>query len=318
MNSRITGDLAISDFATPATRFTVNVDSIDADRYLAPPVEATAANTNADSPLPIEDLKLLNVQGALTIDALTLSGLDLRDIAIELNAAAGNIALNPIRASLYDGTFAGNMRLSVTGAEPTATVNTTLSAINLEPLLRDFTEATSAYLTGVANIELALSGSGADTTTIKRNLNGGGSNDLLIRAPGWQVNGNGTLVDLGNDSIDFDLLASVEASTATTAAEEFDLGGYTLPIACTGNLASPRCLPDAQQIITAAVGNAVQRRLGDFLQDRLGGTQPPAPTDPAAPLSEDAPEDEAPAEETPPEQEPVEELFNRALDRLLR
>lgn len=375
-DSRITGDVAVSDLATLATRFTVNVDRIDADRYLAPPTETAEAEASADTPLPVDDLRQLSLQGALAVGELTISGLQLRDLAIQLNAVDGNIALNPIQANLYDGSFAGNIRLSVAGAQPTATVNSTLSAINLEPLLRDFTDSSSAYLTGVASIELGLSGSGADTAAIKRNLNGGGSlavdegvlsgvdvgevlrrietlirtrqlvdlpqggstpfdafsatlavqngvvrsDNLLISAPGWRVNGNGTLVDLGNDSIDFDLLASVEASTATRADEEFDLGGYSLPIACTGTLASPRCLPDAQQIITAAVGNAVQRRLGDFLQDRLGGGQQAPPDDPAAPLSDDVPEDtpeeDAPAEQTPAD--PAGELINRALERLLR
>jgi len=142
------------------------------------------------------------------------------------------------------------------------------------------------------------------------------SNDLVIKAPGWQINGAGTLANLADDTIAFNLVAAVDSSTAS-AAQEYDLGGYTLPIACTGALASPRCLPDAQQIIASAVGNAVQQRLGEFLQDRLGtGAQEAAPT--AEPEAE--PQEAAPAETAPPEPqpEPAEELLNRALDRLLR
>jgi AsmA protein len=246
-----------------------------------------------------------------------------------------------------------------------------LSSINLGPLLQDFMDAT--YLTGTGNIQLGLTGQGADITSIKRNLNGSGSialedgvltgvdvgavlgsietmirgkrvvalpeggetpfnnfsstlaiqngivnsNDLLIEAPGWKVNGAGTLVNLTDDTINYNLVATVEPATATSNDEEFDIGGYSLPIACKGNINDPSCLPDAQQIITAAVTNEVQERLGDFLRDRLGG-----PAQQQTPASEDATENnEAPADAAQPEEETPsaeEELINRALDRLLR
>jgi AsmA protein len=143
------------------------------------------------------------------------------------------------------------------------------------------------------------------------------SNDLLIEAPGWKVNGAGTLVNLLDDTINYNLIATVEPATATSNDEEFDIGGYSLPIACKGNINSPSCLPDAQQIIAAAVTSEVQRRLGDFLQDRLGGAvrqQAPANQNPTGDAQ--TPEDDAePAEEAPSVEK---ELINRALDRLFR
>jgi hypothetical protein len=131
------------------------------------------------------------------------------------------------------------------------------------------------------------------------------------------LTGAGTLADLGNESINFNLLVSVDKSTVTSQATDYNLGGYALPIACSGALANPRCLPDARQIITAAVGSAVQQRLGTFLQERLGGgaTQQQAPadtTDGAQQLQEQAPSEAEPAPR------PEQELLNRALDRLLR
>ncbi len=363
--SKLTGSLALSDLATMSGRFTVNVDSIDADRYLNPTAEETTATEPVPAePLPVDTLKTLNLQGALNVGQLTISGLKMSDIVVELNAAGGKVALNPIRANLYDGTFAGDIGLDVNGAEPVATVNTQLNTIALGPLVMDFMDAN--YLTGTGTIQLALTGRGIDSTTIKSSLSGSGelgvtdgvlqgvdvdavlrtvetmirnkrvqpmpqggetpfeqfsgtlaiqsgivsSNDLAIKAPGWNVAGTGTLANLTNDTIDFDLLTTVDETPASDG-QPYDLGGYSLPIACTGALAGPRCLPDAQQIISAAVTGAVTRRLGDLLQDRLGtGTQQQATPDANQPT-----EEQAPAEE---EQEPEEELLNRALDRLLR
>ncbi len=309
-------------------------------------------------------LKALTLRGAVNIGQLTISGLNLRSIAVELNAADGTIALNPIRASLYEGSFIGDIRLDVTGAEPLATANTIFMTIALGPLTQDFMDAD--YLTGTGDIRLALSGRGADSAEIKRNLFGSGSlavtdgvlsgvdvdavlqrielmirsgqlqqmpqggetafdafsatldidkgvvrrNDLAIAAPGWEVAGAGTLANLNDDSIDFNMVVSV-AETAATEEQEYDLGGYTLPIACTGSFTNPRCLPDAQQIIAGAVRGVVQRRLGEFLEERLGGaTQQPAGNDATGTPQETEPEEE--------QREPAEELLNRVLDRLLR
>jgi uncharacterized protein involved in outer membrane biogenesis len=323
--STITGSLAVSDLATMATQFTVNVDSINADRYLAPATTEPDASGAEATPLPQEQLQALNVQGSVNVGSLVINRLQMRDIVLEINAADGELALAPFRANLYEGSFDGDIRLNAKGSTPTASVTTTLSNIDLGPLLQDFMEST--YVTGKGNVSLSLSGSGSDTASIKRNLDGNGSiqlqdgvlqgvdvsavlasietmirsrrvqslpeggstafdesaatlsigdgvittNDLSVKAPGWALAGTGILADLGTDSINFNLLVSVDESTVTSAETEYDLGGYALPIACSGALQSPRCLPDAQQILAAAVGSALQQRLGNFLQERLGG-----------------------------------------------
>jgi AsmA protein len=323
--STITGSLAVSDLATMASQFTLNVDTINADRYMAPATTEPDASGAEATPLPQDELQALSMQGAINIGQLVINRLQMRDIVMEINAANGELALAPFRANLYEGSFDGDIRLDTTGAAPSASVTTTLSNVDLGPLLQDFMD--SSYVSGKGNVSLSLTGSGADTASIKRNLNGNGSiklqdgvlqgvdvsavlasietmirsrrtqslpqggstafeesaatlaiaegvirtEDLSVKAPGWSLAGNGILADLGNERMDFNLLVSVDESTVTSADTEYDLGGYALPIACNGALDSPRCLPDAAQILAAAVGSVLQERLGNFLQERLGG-----------------------------------------------
>jgi AsmA protein len=365
-DSTITGSLAVSDLASMATQFTLNIDQIDADRYMAPATTEPTSSSAEASPLPQEELQALNLKGAVKVGALVVNRLHMEDIVLEINAANGDLVLAPFRANLYSGSFDGDIRLNANGAAPSASVSTKLSGVELGPLLQDFMDA--SYVTGRGNVSLSLSGSGADTAAIKRNLNGNGSlqledgvlqgvdvaavlstietmirsrrvlplpeggstafeqtaatlgiangvvtsNDLTVKAPGWALTGSGTLADLNSERINFNLLVSVDSSTVTSQETEYNLGGYALPIACTGSLDSPRCLPDAGQIIAAAVGSAVQQRIGDFLQERLGGGQ-------AAPASDSAtePQQAAPSEEAP-QASPEQELLNRALNRLLR
>lgn len=114
-----------------------------------------------------------------------------------------------------------------------------------------------------------------DSFTSSFNISNGvvTTDDLQMLAPGFRVNGNGTLLNLQDETIDFRLLTTVDESTATNAEETYDIGGYEVPIACSGVISSPRCLPELGAIIQAAISTAVERRVGDFLQRALGGDE---------------------------------------------
>lgn len=376
-DSRINGTIDLTDINTMAGNFRVEVDSIDLDRYMAPTSESTGASSSSsgDEPLPVDSLKSLNVQGEVQVGQLTVSGLRLEDILLKLSAQNGAIALNPIGATLYEGRFAGDIRLDVAGTEPTVSVDTNLTGIALSPLLQDFLDAT--YLSGKGNVQLALNGRGATTNALKRSLNGSGAinledgvlsgidvgdtlarvetmirnrqllalnqsggqtpfetfaatidirdgvvstNDLAIAAKDWGITGNGTLVNLNDDTLNFNLVTLMQEGTLMADGTEYEVGGHALPIACTGNISSPRCLPDVQAIFAAAVGNAVQDRIGNFLRDRLGGgsqQQQNAPTQndaaPAENLNEAQPE---PQQEEEPQS--LEDQLKSRLRGLLR
>jgi len=94
------------------------------------------------------------------------------------------------------------------------------------------------------------------------------SDDLRLLSPGFRVTGQGILLNLNDNSLDYDLETSVDRATATRGEEEYDIGGYSVPIACRGNVDSPVCTPDVEAIVRRALGNEIERRVGDFL-DRL-------------------------------------------------
>jgi AsmA protein len=144
------------------------------------------------------------------------------------------------------------------------------------------------------------------------------TNDLTIAAADWSLAGNGTLADLNDDSINFNLVAQMKEGTLASDGTEYQVGGHALPIACTGSLAGPRCLPDVQTIFAAAVGNVVQQRLGDLLQNRLGNGAATQPQGDAGGQNGDGATQQAPATEQQQEQKPAEQLLNRALDRLIK
>jgi len=367
-DSTITGNLTLADLdnnlVPPASTFDLSVTSLNLDRYLEPEEESSVNSSVGNTPLPVDTLRNLNLKGQVRVEHLTYSNLNLDNLSLAINASDGELALAPINANLYQGSYTGDIRLSTGGSIPVASLDTRLENIYLAPLLRDFMDA--SYVSGTGDIRLNLAGRGEDTATIKRNLNGTGSmalhdgilegvdvgsvlaqvetmireqrpanivrgertpfdtfsasvevqngivttNDLLIESSGFDVSGRGILANLTNNTINFNLVANVDESPATDE-RAYDIGGYALPIACTGALAEPSCLPDIQAIIAGAIQSAIQRGLTDLLQRAIGDE-----------VSESTGSDTS-TEPTPQQEEqqpldPREELLNRALESLFK
>lgn len=361
-DSRFNGEFTLADFDNPAVDFDLSINRINLDRYLAPDSDAPANSDMGNTELPVDALRELNMKGQLNIAQLTYSDLNLTDLSLAINASDGQLALAPITAKLYQGSYAGDIRLNVNNDIPAASVDTTLTGINLAPLLRDFMDA--SYVTGKGDIQLSLNGRGSDTAIIKRNLNGAGSmalqdgvlegvdvgsvlqqvetmireqrprsivrgertpfdsfsatidvnngivssNDLLIESSGFDVSGRGTLVNLNNDSIAFNMIANVDETPASDE-QAYDIGGYSLPIACSGFINNPTCLPDIQSILAGAIRSAVQRGLTDLIQRAIGD-------DSAAQTPDNEGTEETTTEEEPTD--PRQELLNRALENLFK
>ena len=184
-DTKATGSLGVADFAKQALRFDLNVDQINADRYLPPPAEGESkpaatpetAAAGAATELPMETLRGLNIQGSLKIGQLTVSKARMSDVKLTINADQGVIKLAPVTAKLYEGSYDGTVNLNATGKQPTLAVDTKLNGVNIEPLLQDMTG--EAKLTGTANITANLNTAGADVNAMKKRLNG--KADLLFK-----------------------------------------------------------------------------------------------------------------------------------------
>ena len=189
--SKLSGNLAIKDFANPAFNFKLSLDEIDADRYLPPAeknaqassADASANNTPSAAPpaaaaaagaaqLPLETLRQINAKGVLDIGKLKISGTQSENIHIELNAANGDIKLKPMSANLYQGQYQGNVSLDARGKTLKLAIDENLKGVQAGPLLLDLTGEDK--ISGVANASAKLTGNGATVEQIKQSLSGNG------------------------------------------------------------------------------------------------------------------------------------------------
>ncbi|MEE9319313.1 MAG: AsmA family protein [Granulosicoccus sp.] len=171
--------------AVPPLRFEFAVDAIDIDRYL-PPVDAAAEtaeeSTDAETPvasdsdtpieLPLDLLRQLDVDGTFSVGSVKVSNLTTSDIVIPLKAKGGVLALDGIKAALYEGNIDATARLDATKDIPGYGVQFSLAGIQAEPLLADLMQKDS-FLSGGGDISLDITTSGHSVNAIKAGLIGG-------------------------------------------------------------------------------------------------------------------------------------------------
>lgn len=166
-----TGMLAVADFAAKALRFDLSVNRIDADRYLPPPVEQPAnAKTEPPTEIPVDALRALNARGDLSIGEATFAGIKFTKLRLGVNGRDGKVRFHPAEASMYGGTYRGDIGLDATGSVARVSLDEHVSDIDFAPLFRDFFETDRVSGKGHANVKLA--GSGRTTEDIMKTLDG--------------------------------------------------------------------------------------------------------------------------------------------------
>lgn len=168
-----TGLLGVADFASKALRFDLNVDRINADRYLAPPAPEPAQKTSEKSPptdIPVEALRNLNARGQLRVGEAIFAGIKFTKLRLGVNARDGKVRLNPSEASMYGGQYRGDIGIDATTQAARVTLDEQVSGIDFAPLFKDLFETNR--LSGKGNASIKLAGTGRNTDDLMNTLAG--------------------------------------------------------------------------------------------------------------------------------------------------
>ncbi|MFL2547502.1 MAG: AsmA family protein [Candidatus Rariloculaceae bacterium] len=168
-DSRLVGQMGLVD---DSMRFDLEIESINIDRYL-PPAEEWAAVEEEGSldevDLPLESLRTLSAEGQFSINEAQFSGLTLSDVEFALSADDGLVSMQP-SASLYGGSFAGDVTIEVMGDTAALSIEQQLSTIDAMPLVQDLMDA--EFLTGTVSANMDLAATGANLGEVRRQLDG--------------------------------------------------------------------------------------------------------------------------------------------------
>jgi AsmA protein len=166
------GMLGVADFTAKALRFDLNVDRINADRYLPPPTEKADTKTKDEppTPIPVDMLRTLNARGQLQVGEAIFANMKFTRLRLGVNARDGNVRFHPSEASMYGGSYSGDIGIDATGTAARVTLDEHISNVDFAPLFKDFFETDRVSGKGTANIKLA--GVGKTTDDIMKTLDG--------------------------------------------------------------------------------------------------------------------------------------------------
>ncbi|MDP2783377.1 MAG: AsmA family protein [Sulfurimicrobium sp.] len=156
----------ISPFANPHIALDLDIDRIDADRYL--PAKAPQSQSQPEKPFDFSLLKTLNASGSVRVGSLKLYNIKASNVRLEFKAGGGQLDVSPLAASLYQGTASGAMSLNAAGPRVTARQN--ISGVSIAPLLKDALD--KDILEGKGNVNFDLRAEGGSVGAMKKTLQG--------------------------------------------------------------------------------------------------------------------------------------------------
>lgn len=173
-DSKITGNVKMSNLDKPEFRFDLALDGIDVDRYMPPAAEASppspAGVVATSTALPLEMLRDLDVKGNFRAATFKITNVRSTDLVLGLVAKKGQIRLSPVKANLYQGKYNGDITLDVRKDTPRLSADEKLSAVHVGPLLKDMLGDDKA--SGTVTLAAKITARGMTPEAITQSANG--------------------------------------------------------------------------------------------------------------------------------------------------
>lgn len=176
-DSRIRGEAGISDLKSFRQYARLNVDGIDVDRYMAPEGPKPAAPAPAAKPaaasagvLPVETLRGLNLDAAVSVGSLRALGYSISNAKLNVAASKGRVNLNDVSGTVFNGGFTVKGVVDASGAQPKLALTPSLRNLDIAPLAQKMLG--KDLLAGRVNYEGQLNLAGNTTDAWVRSLSG--------------------------------------------------------------------------------------------------------------------------------------------------
>ncbi len=172
-DTQFTGKLGIKAGTPSEYSFTLAGDKLNADDYMAPVTEAGASDEAVnidDTAIPQDLIDGLSARGSLTLAQAVFNGMDFTNVELGLNVADKRLRLHPVKAELFDGSYAGDIRINTRGRTPALSLNETINSVNLGPLARTMFDTEN--LSGTIDGKFQLAGNGNTLGEIRQTLSG--------------------------------------------------------------------------------------------------------------------------------------------------
>ncbi len=175
-DTNVTGAFAVRDFKTQALEFALKADQLNADRYTtadeSKPAEKPSKSGSKElnkTEIPVKALEGLNASGTLDVGELKLKGATLKDVRLRVDGPKNAPKVVKLDAKAYGGQISTSSKIAP-GGTPSYSLNTSLSTMQMAPMLQNFMG--KDFLSGLGTIKLDLNSGGTTVGDARRNLNG--------------------------------------------------------------------------------------------------------------------------------------------------
>ena len=184
--SKLKFSVEAREFSKPDLAFDLDLDQIDADRYLPlkseeTPTEKEKAAKAAETKKKTDysPLRKPVLDGTIRVGKLKAHGVRMQDLYLKVTGKNGLFSMDPLKVKLYDGDLSANGSFDVRKNTPKSSMKLNTKAIQAGPLLKDLLN--KDIIEGTLQSDVAITMVGDDADRIKRSLNGKGQ---LIFADG--------------------------------------------------------------------------------------------------------------------------------------
>ncbi len=167
-DSQVHASVGITRFNDPIYSFNVNIDKLDADKYITKS-DKPATKSTGDTPIDLSALKKLNASGEAKIGWLKLANIKTQNVNIGLKAADGIATISPFSANLYQGSMDGSLKVDARST-PSISLKQDMKGIAIGPLLVD--AINNDMLDGKGTLNVDVTTSGNTVGALKKALSG--------------------------------------------------------------------------------------------------------------------------------------------------
>jgi AsmA protein len=151
-------------------KFDLTIDTIDVDRYRAPPGTSNSSSQKSDKAAPKSESKPLDLYGTLTLASAHVASLDFTNLKVTVAAKDQVTHLYPAEAQIDGGHYSGNISFDARTAIPTLSLDEHLSGVDMARLLANTSQ--KGRLSGRATVNIKATAKGAEGDTILKTLSG--------------------------------------------------------------------------------------------------------------------------------------------------
>lgn len=167
-DTHLSGSLAMVNLDTHAVTFDLSLDTIDLDRYLAPPGQPEApASRAAEAGTPPAPLQ---ANGTLAVGTLHVAPLDLTNVKVTVATNDKVMHIFPLQAQIDGGQYSGDITVDNRTPVMALSLDEHLSGIDVGKLLA--ARSKNLHVSGRGNVNLKATGRGVGADAIMKTLDG--------------------------------------------------------------------------------------------------------------------------------------------------